>query len=292
MTDGNTPTARAQWTSTHSRAHVLCVFVVAGLLGTASALQAATVQWNPNPESDIGGYKLSYGTQTGVYTTSIDTGNVTTWNVTLTPGTRYFFVVQAYNTGGLFSAYSAEVIYDAPPVPTPTLTSLSPSNGPVTTAVTISGSNFGSTQGTSTVTFNGTAATPTTWSVSSIVVPVPAGATAGNVVVTVGGLASNAMPFTVIVPPVMTSLKPSSGPVATVVTINGANFGATKGTSTITFNGIAAAPTSWSATTIVVLIPTGAISGNVVVTVGGLASPAVPFLINPGVPTGIRLVPQ
>jgi hypothetical protein len=29
-----------------------------------------------------------------------------------------------------------------------------------------------------------------------------------------------------------------------------------------------------------------------VVTVGGLASPPVPFMINPGVPTGIRLVPQ
>jgi hypothetical protein len=28
------------------------------------------------------------------------------------------------------------------------------------------------------------------------------------------------------------------------------------------------------------------------VTVGGLASPTVPFLINPGVPTGIRLVPR
>jgi hypothetical protein len=90
----------------------------------------------------------------------------------------------------------------------------------------------------------------------------------------------------------MTSLSPSSGPVATVVTINGTNFGATKGTSTITFNGTTAVPTSWSATSIVVPVPAGAISGNVVVTVGGLASPALMFLINPGVPTGMRLVPQ
>ena len=80
---------------------------------------------------------------------------------------------------------------------TPTLTSLSPTSGPVATAVTISGTNFGATKGTSTVTFNGTAATPTSWSATSIVVPVPAGATTGNVVVTVGGLASNALPFTV-----------------------------------------------------------------------------------------------
>jgi hypothetical protein len=42
----------------------------------------------------------------------------------------------------------------------------------------------------------------------------------------------------------------------------------------------------------VVPVPAGAISGNVVITVGGLASPAVAFMINPGVPTGMRLVPQ
>ena len=63
--------------------------------------------------------------------------------------------------------------------------------------MTITGTNFGATQGTSTVTFNGTTATPTSWSATSIVVPVPAGATTGNVVVTVGGLASNGQSFTV-----------------------------------------------------------------------------------------------
>jgi hypothetical protein len=42
----------------------------------------------------------------------------------------------------------------------------------------------------------------------------------------------------------------------------------------------------------VVAVPAGATSGNVVLTVGGLASPAVSFMINPGVPTGFRVVPQ
>src|SRR6185503_10960473 len=112
----------------------------------------------------------------------------------------------------------------------PTITTLLPLNGPVGTAVTITGTNFGATMGTSTVTFNGTAATPTSWSATSIVVPVPAGATTGNVVVTVGGLASNGVSFTVTVPPTITSLSPTSGPVATAVTIAGTVFGATKGT--------------------------------------------------------------
>src|SRR5260370_41993592 len=75
-------------------------------------------------------------------------------------------------------------------VPVPSITSLNPTSGLVGSSVTISGANFGATQGTSTVTFSGIAATPTSWSATSITAPVPAGATTGNVVVTVGGVAS------------------------------------------------------------------------------------------------------
>src|SRR5262249_61949985 len=84
-----------------------------------------------------------------------------------------------------------------PPTPIPTLASLSPSSGPIGTAVTISGTNFGATQGASVVTFNGTPATPTSWSDTTINVATPTGATTGNVVVMVGGQASNGLPFTV-----------------------------------------------------------------------------------------------
>ena len=69
----------------------------------------------------------------------------------------------------------------------PSITSLNPASGAVGTSVTITGANFGATQGSSTVKFNGTAGTPSSWSATSIVVPVPAGASTGNVVVTVGG---------------------------------------------------------------------------------------------------------
>ena len=70
--------------------------------------------------------------------------------------------------------------------------------------------------------------------------------------------------------PSIKGLTPSSGPVGTTVTITGQNFGTTQGTSTVTFNnGIAASPTTWSDTQIVVTVPVGATTGNIVVTVGG-----------------------
>src|SRR5258707_3570526 len=81
--------------------------------------------------------------------------------------------------------------------PPASIASLSPTSGLVGTSVTIAGANFGATQGTSTVKFNGTLAVPTSWSATSIVAPVPAGATTGNVVVAVGGVASNGVSFTV-----------------------------------------------------------------------------------------------
>jgi len=85
----------------------------------------------------------------------------------------------------------------AVPPTTPAITNLSPSSGAAGTAVTITGTNFGGSQGTSTVAFNGTPTTPTSWGANSIVGPVPSGATTGNVVVTVGGAASNGVNFTV-----------------------------------------------------------------------------------------------
>src|SRR5271156_1710238 len=74
---------------------------------------------------------------------------------------------------------------------TPSITNLSPTSGAVGASVTITGTNFGASQGFSTVKFNGTAGTVTSWSATSIVLPVPSAATTGNVVVTVSGVASN-----------------------------------------------------------------------------------------------------
>lgn len=116
-------------------------------------------------------------------------------------GTTYYIMVSSFGPADPNPiALGGETIFNLTFVSNasaPSITSLTPNSGPIGTSVTIAGSNFGSSQSTSTVTFNGTAATPTSWSKSSIVVPVPTGATTGSVAVTVAGVASNGMTFTV-----------------------------------------------------------------------------------------------
>jgi hypothetical protein len=79
----------------------------------------------------------------------------------------------------------------------------------------------------------------------------------------------------------ITSLSPSSGRAGASVTIKGSNFGAVQGTSTVKFNGVAAAVVSWSATSIVTKVPEGATTGEVVVTVLGEASTGKNFTVVP-----------
>lgn len=163
--------------------------------------------------------------------------------------------------------------------PRPTISGLSPSLGPVGASVTITGTNFGATQANGIVTFNGTIAAPVTWSETSIVVPVPSGATKGPVEVTANGIPSNGVPFRVT--PRIDTVSPAAGPVGTSVTIDGWNFIADNEASTLTFNSVTAVPTFVSATRLVAPVPQGATSGPIVVTVGGYPSNGVNFSVRP-----------
>ncbi|MGB9148401.1 MAG: chitobiase/beta-hexosaminidase C-terminal domain-containing protein [Acidobacteriaceae bacterium] len=162
-------------------------------------------------------------------------------------------------------------------VPTnPTITGMSPVAGPVGTSVTISGLNFG-TSGT--VTFNGVAATPTSWGIETIATPVPVGASTGPVIVTAGGTASNSYTFTLSEG--VTGIAPTQGAPGTAVTISGTGFGATQGTSTVTFNGTVATVSSWSNTSIVAVAPASGITGSVAVQVNGVSAPGPVFSYQP-----------
>jgi len=79
----------------------------------------------------------------------------------------------------------------------PSITSLSPTSGPVGTLVTISGSNFGATQGSSTIALDGTTATVVSWAAVSITAIVPSGASSGSFSVTVNGTPASSSSFTI-----------------------------------------------------------------------------------------------
>ena len=158
--------------------------------------------------------------------------------------------------------------------PTPNIATLSPVSGAVGTAVTIAGTNFGATQGTSTVKFNGALGTPTSWSATSVVVPVASGATTGSVVVTVGGVASNGVNFTVTAAalPVITSGTAAGGTVGTAfsyqitATNSPSSFGATglpAGLTVNTLSGlISGTPTSAGSSTVTLSATNSAGTGS------------------------------
>src|SRR5258706_2758759 len=264
---------------------------------TAAAQGTSTSPNNANSVTTANGDLLLGAVMTAAAANfSAGNGYITEASVPTEPGTRLMVEDQVQSTAGAASASASLSASDkwgaawaafkaagAAGSTGPSIRSLSPTSGLVGTAVTITGTNFGSTQGT--VTFNGTTATPTNWNATSIAVTVPSGATTGNVVVTVGGIASNGASFTVNTPaPNITGINPTSGLVGTAVTITGTNFGSTQGTSTVTFNGTKATPANWNATSIAVAVPSGATTGNVVVTVGGIASNGVSFIVASAAP--------
>ena len=152
----------------------------------------------------------------------------------------------------------------------PVVTSVTPPTTQVGATVTVTGTGFGSTQALgSQVLFNGTPGTVLNWSNTNITVGVPPNATSGPLTVTEGGINSNSVQFSIENLSV-SGLSPTLGPIGSQVTITGTGFGASQTTSGVAFFGTVANIQSWSDTQIVALVPQGASSGSLIVTVGGI----------------------
>ncbi len=102
-----------------------------------------TLTWDPNSESDLAGYKIYSGIQSGNYQSTIDVGNVTSYTLNgLDLGITYYIAATAYNTQGLESGFSNEVVYTVPSTPscsftiTPLNASFSASGGSGNVAIT------------------------------------------------------------------------------------------------------------------------------------------------------------
>jgi fibronectin type 3 domain-containing protein len=78
---------------------------------------SATLAWDPVTAPNLSGYRVYYGTAPGTYQQSYGQGIVVS-NATahtllgLSSGTRYYFVVTAFDSSGNESAYSNEAFKD------------------------------------------------------------------------------------------------------------------------------------------------------------------------------------
>lgn len=221
------------------------------ITGTNFSTTAAnnTVRFNGTTAS------VTTSTATSI-TTSVPSG-ASTGKITVTVGA---------NTATSVADFTVTI-----PVP-PTITSFTPSSGPIGNIVTITGTNFSTMPANNTVRFNGTTASVMASTATSITTSVPSGATTGKITVTVGvNTASSVADFTVtIVPsPTIISFTPIRGPIGNVVTITGTNFSPMSANNTVTFNGTTTSVSASTATSITTTVPIGATTGKITVTVGG-----------------------
>lgn len=150
---------------------------------------------------------------------------------------------------------------DQQPGNVPAISGVTPASGAVGSTVTIAGSNFGNTQGSSTVRFGTTIASVSAWSASSITATVPNGVSgAQSVTVVVNGVSSNAAGYTVTT---VTQPDFSIARTPTSLTVNRGTGGAVA----------------------ITLTRTGGFTGNVTFTASGLPT-GVTATFNPVQTTG------
>ena len=187
------------------------IFLAASILLFLPASNAhpaqVTLAWDASTDPDIAGYKVYYGNSSGSHQEVIDVGNTTTCTIsTLLDGTIYYFAATDYNTSGIESGYSNEVVYNPPPACTysisPATQSFDSSGGPGTVSVTassgciwtaVSNASWITISSNSSVTGNGTV---------NYSVPANSGTTSRTGTLTIAGKT-----FTVI----QSSSSPSSG---------------------------------------------------------------------------------
>jgi hypothetical protein len=161
----------------------------------------------------------------------------------------------------------------------PTVTSFSPTSGPVGQAVDVQGTNF---TGATSVKFNGTADPSFVVNSSTdISAHVPSGATTGKIAVTTpNGTGTSSTSFTVTTSspkPTITGFSPKQGFPGTKVTITGTNF---TGATSVQLGSKAAAFTVSSPTRITATVPTEPSTGSYrwsVTTPGGTATSSTFF---------------
>jgi len=85
---------------------IVCLFLIVPTVQAADV----TLAWDAVNDSRVIGYKLYYGTASGVYGTPVDVGKVTQFKLTgVKEGVNIFFAVTAYESSTNESAFSTEL---------------------------------------------------------------------------------------------------------------------------------------------------------------------------------------
>lgn len=97
----------------------LCLLFILCSHSSTLASSSVDLEWDSNPEADIAGYQVSYGTTLGNYPNSVSVGTTPAATVSgLDEGSTYYFVVAAINDAGLQGPYS-DVVSCFTPVENP-----------------------------------------------------------------------------------------------------------------------------------------------------------------------------
>ena len=120
-----------------ARRHLAIALLLALIAGVrAEAAESLSVEWDPSPEAEVIGYRVSIGPAPGVYDSTVDVGNSTTFTLTsVVAGRTYCFAVAAYSAGPSVGSRSADVCTDSNQPPS--LTSPGNRSSVVGTAVTL-----------------------------------------------------------------------------------------------------------------------------------------------------------
>ncbi|MFY9942896.1 MAG: Ig-like domain-containing protein, partial [Desulfobacterales bacterium] len=90
--------------------HLFLILAILAFLPVSSMAGSATLNWQPNPENDLGGYRVYYGTSSRTYGPPLNVNTATTCTLdTLSEGATYYFAVTAYDTSENESGFSTEV---------------------------------------------------------------------------------------------------------------------------------------------------------------------------------------
>lgn len=183
----------------------------------------------------------------------------------------------------------------------PTITDFTPSSAVVDTQIIISGTNFSSTPGNNYVAFTApTGQTASTVATASspiaLTVKVPLHAITGRVSVTVSNQSATSSTNFTVPAPTITRFILSNGPTGFQIEITGSNFSSIPSSDVVGFTKIAAGyvyatATAASSTSLTAPLPSNAITGPIVVTVGNQSVTSSGNFTVPAVVTSVTATP-